>query len=418
MGKQTIKKKPAGWLFPSAKKGKTRLMMKNNLTKKPASKKANSRAWAAVPYVRGGGVSVRRDQEKWSKTLQDILHLPEKTMVELLIKDGLLPEWKGAQCPMCNKGILSGLQARGEGQLPRYRCRSKNCHKFVTPQHLRPIFTTARGPEGHSLGVQASVLLLRLANVPLSTILLGVNHKAVERLDRGLNQVRKHYVEDTPKTMTFKYPNKKWLDIEVDEATFDKSLVPLEDAEITEKRMKWEQWVGLVTRGKPESLVLLRLNPQFTTARAPGPGAIRKTEWKPIAKRWLKDTNVVLHSDSARSYKGKISGVLHDAVIHQKKKMKVNGKWVWKLPKYVTMKTHTLPSGKKIKTKAGTQVIDRAWKFLKERVKVNQNSKAGSVNIRAKIRSAQYEYWCRGKDMWSCAGKLLTWHMSKIVQKP
>ena len=97
-----------------------------------------------------------------------------------------------------------------------------------------------------------------------------MNHKAVERLDRGLNQVRKRYVEDTQKTMTFKYPNKKWLDIEVDEATFDKSLVPLEDAEITEKRMKWEQWVGLVTRGKPESLVLLRLNPQ-SGRQAAGP---------------------------------------------------------------------------------------------------------------------------------------------------
>ena len=163
---------------------------------------------------------------------------------------------------------------------------------------------------------------------------------------------------------------------------------------------------------------LVRLKPQITKRRAPGPGAIRKAEWKPIANRWLQDTCVILHSDSARSYKSKISGVLHDAVVHQKKKVKINGKWVWKLPKYVTMKTHKLPSGRKIKTKAGTQVIDRAWRFLKDRVKVNQNSKSDSANIRAKIRSAQHEYWCRGKDMWSCTGNLLTWHMSKIVQKP
>ena len=103
--------------------------------------------------------------------------------------------------------------------------------------------------------------------------------------------------------------------------------------------------------------------------------------------------------------------MLHDAVIHQKKKIK----GVWKLPKYVTLKKHKLPNGKTIQVKGGTQVIDRCWKFLKERVKINQHSKASSGRLQAKVRSAQYEYWCRGKDMWSCTGKLLTWYMSKIL---
>ncbi|OLQ10741.1 hypothetical protein AK812_SmicGene5514 [Symbiodinium microadriaticum] len=220
------------------------------------------------------------------------------------------------------------------------------------------------------------LLMCQVLYDPLSgqMVALKPGTQAVEHLERGLNQVRKHYVEETQKTMTFKYSNKnkKWMDVEVDEATFDKHLVPLEDAKgrASDTGMKWEQWVGLVSRGKPESLVLVRLKPQITKRRAPGPGAIRKAEWKPIANRWLQDTCVILHSDSARSYKSKISGVLHDAVVHQKKKVKINGKWVWKLPKYVTMKTHKLPSGRKIKTKAGTQVIDRAWRFLKVHVEV------------------------------------------------
>lgn len=136
----------------------------------------------------------------------------------------------------------------------------------------------------------------------------------MEHLEQGLNQVRKHYFEETQKTMTFKYSNKKWMDVEVDEATFDKHLAPLEDAkgQASDTGMKWEQWVGLVSRGKPESLVLVRLKPQITKRRAPGPGAIRKAEWKPIANRWLQDTCVILHSDSARSYKSKISGVLQE----------------------------------------------------------------------------------------------------------
>ena len=54
MAKQIVKKKPtASWSFPPSKKGKTRLIMKDHRTKKPMSKKANSKAWAAVPYVRG-----------------------------------------------------------------------------------------------------------------------------------------------------------------------------------------------------------------------------------------------------------------------------------------------------------------------------------------------------------------------------
>ena len=49
-----------------------------------------------------------------------------------------------------------------------------------------------------------------------------------------------------------------------------------------------------------------------------------------------------------------------------------------------------------------TQVIDRCWRFLKERVLVNQHTKAGSDLVRAKLRSAQYEYWNRNADL--CEG--------------
>ena len=80
----------------------------------------------------------------------------------------------------------------------------------------------------------------------------------------------------------------------------------------------WEQWAGLVAGGRPESLVLVRLKPPPTTTRALGPGAIRKVDWKPLADRLQKDRQVILHTDSARSYKAKVRGVLHDSVVHQK----------------------------------------------------------------------------------------------------
>lgn len=72
-----------------------------------------------------------------------------------------------------------------------------------------------------------------------------------------------------------------WQDVEADEATFDKLM--------NDSLVHWEQWAGLVARGRPESLVLVRLKPPRTTTRAPGPGAIRKVDWKPLADRLLKD---------------------------------------------------------------------------------------------------------------------------------
>ena len=102
-------------------------------------------------------------------------------------------------------------------------------------------------------------------------------------------------------------------------------------------------------------------------------------------------------------------------VVHRKKKVKVKGVWKWQLPKYVRLVSHSIPgSKKKMTVKAGTQVIDRAWRFLKERIVLNQRCKVGTARLRAKVRSAQYEYWHRNEDLWLCTGELCTWQMKKF----
>ena len=99
----------------------------------------------------------------------------------------------------------------------------------------------------------------------------------------------------------------------------------------------------------------------MSEVRAPGPGAIRTVEWMPLAKKWLMNKKVILHSDAAKSYKCHVSGVLHDNVVHSKKRVKVGGKWRWQKPDYVKVVTHKIPGEKRsIRCKAGTQVIDRA----------------------------------------------------------
>ena len=71
-------------------------------------------------------------------------------------------------------------------------------------------------------------------------------------------------------------------------------------------------------------------------------------------------------------------------------------------------------SGKMISTKGGTQIIDRAWRYLKERLQLNQSCKPGSSVLRAKLRSAQYEYWHRNADLWVACGTLCAWHHAKF----
>ena len=193
-------------------------------------------------------------------------------------------------------------------------------------------------------------------------------------MSKRLGQLRESWVVTTEKKIQLG-TGEKWADaeadeVEADEATFDKTIV--------NGKLHWEQWCGIVQRGKPQTLVLHRLKPLASKLRAPGPGAVPKVEWKPLAAKWLKDRQVILHTDSAKSYASKISGVLHDRVVHKKKRVKVNGKFKWVAPTYVK-----IPGTKKtLRVKSGTQIVDRCWRYLKERLNINQHAKVGSRLLR------------------------------------
>lgn len=115
---------------------------------------------------------------------------------------------------------------------------------------------------------------------------------------------------------------------------------------------------GLVERGHPKTMTLFRLQPSPTKPRSPGPGPIRRRDWLPIAKKHLQDQQVILHTDGAKAYKLSLPGVIHDNVVHKKKRVLINGKQTWVRPHYTKLCTHDLPNGKNIRVKAGTQVID------------------------------------------------------------
>ena len=87
---------------------------------------------------------------------------------------------------------------------------------------------------------------------------------------------------------------------------------------------------------------------------------------EPLAEKHLNGRDVVFHTDSATSYKLRGQGFVHDNVVHANKRVKFKGKFVWKAPTYVQVTSHKIPGRKEpLKTKAGTQTIDRAWRFMK-----------------------------------------------------
>ena len=397
--------------FPDPKKGKRR-----NLVKKPAKK--NSQGWQSIPYVRAkDAVKMQRmDRVAWKRKLMDVLGASDKSLIKLLRADRLLHDWTGHTCPRCQMGKLSKLQHRTDGG-PRHRCNARGCQAYINPHHLHPLFVDGRGSGHTSLQVQCALLFLLLNRVPNAAIqrILHINHKAVEDMDKRLMRLRKAWVEDKEKSIVFGN-TKSWVDIEADEATFTSTDLK-GCADDPKKPVAWEQWCGLVQRGHPDTLVLKRLQPMTSAKRAPGPGAIRKVEWKPLAQKHVQNRRVILHSDAAKSYRLRLPGVLHDHVRHCKKRIRVKGKWIWKQPTYVKIAIHKDPcTGKKLKVKGGTQIIDRAWRYLKDRIKLNQQCTVGSPLLRTKIRSAQYEYWHRNADMWLASGTICAWHMAKLLK--
>ena len=389
--------------FPVPKKGKLRFVLK-----RPATLK--TKEWKKVPYVRTSDTSsrLRHDRCKWKRSLTQILTATPTSLVAMLREDGLLHSWEGSTCPHCHKGTLGKLIAtKGSNAAGKHRCSAKQCQKFVNPHHDHPLFVNHWGSSSTPLAIQAALLLLLLNRVPHAAIhrLLHVNHKSIEDMSKRLGQLREAWVVKTEKKIQFG-TGETWADVEADEATFDKKIV--------RGKLHWEQWCGIVQRGKPQTLVLHRLKPLASKLRAPGPGAVRKVEWKPLAAKWLKDRQVILHTDSAKSYASKISGVLHDRVVHKKKRVKVNGKFKWVAPTYVKIQKHKIPGTKKtLRVKSGTQIVDRCWRYLKERLNINQHAKVGSRLLRIQLRSAQYEYWLRGQDLWTATGSLVKWFMAK-----
>ena len=395
MPKQTKKSRNAP---PTPKRGKARAVLK-----KPSSKK--SEEYWSIPYVRHGQKSgkSRPERTRWGRSVKDYLNATDKSIISLLMKDSLLKPWFDRLCPHCASGKLGKLSYNASRKVWVHRCRAKKCQKFVQPHDFHPVFYN--GPRNRlKLQQQSAILHCAIAGVEKTAahLILDVDHKPVERVYSRLEDARRRYVMMVQPSIKY-CKDFEWNDVEADEADIGKG----DDADAPAATpVKWLQIGGVVERGHPHTLYLRRLKPKRTQRRAPGPGPIRKKDWVPFAKKFLQGRRVVLHSDGARTYKLKMRGVVHDNVIHKKKQVVIKGKTVWVKPRYVRLHTHTLPDGSTLKVKAGTQVIDRFWQSLRKYLGHSPRH-PDNLFLERKIRSAQWLYWNKGKNLMIETGNMI-----------
>ena len=389
--------------LPAPKRGKARAVMKSNVKKKPAS------AYQDVPYVRHGRATVksRPERSSWEMTLTSLMAASESELIAMLLKDGFLVDLEGTECSSCQLAKLGKLQDYA-GKGLRHRCKAKSCQRYVLPYADHPIFSTGTGKGAAALKPQANVLFCAVAGVPASTrhVLTGCSHKLIEAIYARLDDARKRFVEREEGNIVYG-KGKAWKDVEADEVDVRRRDLGVSEGD-GKNTVVWEQWAGVVKRGSARTLMLFRLNPKRATRRAPGPGPIRKEEWRNFAQKHLKGRRVVLHTDGARSYQLRVAGVLHDHVVHMKKRcVSADGEATWISPKFVKVFTHELPEGGRVDVKGGTQVIDRFWEHLRAHLK-HRASPPGSEALERRIRSAQWTYWNKGEDLWAKTGEMLT----------
>ena len=129
-------------------------------------------------------------------------------------------------------------------------------------------------------------------------------------IQRNLDYLRNHIAENMmlqQDNIEFSCEGARWPDIEVDEMTLGKWAV-------TNECIGWHNYIGLIERGRPTSLIIHRLPNRYTGSRAPCPGPLMLKDWTPIAQKHLSGRGLVLHHDSAHAYDWAMPRVSHSKV--------------------------------------------------------------------------------------------------------
>ena len=344
------------------------------------------------------------DRCKWKRSLAQILQSSPSTLVKMLREDGLLHKWEGHVCPRCCRGTLGGLQQLGG--LLKHRCSAKKCHTYINPHHAHPIFVDHWGSSSTPLATQACLLMLLLNRVSHPTIhrLLHVNHKSIEDMEKRLGQLRERWVRNKEKDIKFGQGG-KWQDVEADEATFDKKVV--------NGQLHWEQWCGIVQRGKPQTLSSIAWSQSSPNFALQAPVLFEKLN----GNHWLWNgfNTVTLFSTPTRQKvmpsKSRVSSMTGSST-------KRSGWSQWRMEmahSKVCGVAQACPPRQQEGNHSQKGHPDH-WQMLafpQRPVEHQPELQSWQQSSAHPVRSAQYEYWHRGHDLWLATGSLVQWFLLK-----
>ena len=347
---------------------------------------------SSVPYTRSTSKigTVRRDRIKPTRTMLDFA-TPNVSPTSILVlkKDGLIRNRdRFDKCEECD-GKLAKDKYYAEFRRWSRRCTSRSCRCRYDVLGNHPFFGSP-GKGSLSLSVQSTLLCCFLSKLTIAAAhtMTGVPGISIQRF---YDKVRIHiasFVKLKQDEILLSDEN-MWTDVEVDEVTLSKT-----DDGSDQKPISWVQYLAIIRRGHPASLILVLLPVRSTVRRAPGPGPILKAVWDEIAAKYVKDKgNIVIHTDSARAYRKVIPGTMHTAVVHQVKK--VNGVWVQ--PAFVRTETLELPD-----------FIDGVWRFLRKDSRDSLRHSKPEL-VEKLVRVSQWRYWTQDQDLYSALSRTMPW---------
>ena len=367
-------KRPAANFLP--KRGKARMALR-----RPASRKCMRKPVAYTRVTRPSR-NTQRDLVP-SVTINDF-YKGQSWTVNYLIAQKFLKIPKNCDlCGMkrtaCHKGTRTGIRSET-------RCMDRSCRRRLNLFTGNPYFTN----QGHSISIIDQAAILFNLCIGISRIhihlQLGIPHTTLERFGQRFETHLHNYVINEQEKIVLG-DDTTWADVECDEVTLARRRVDSD-------HVTWSQYLGIVQRGRPESLILVRLPDRVTGTRAPGPGPLRKRDWLPIFQRYVEDRHVILHTDSARAYEAFTTGIRKTRVVHQAKKDE-DGNWV--KPHFTKFEKVHISEQESIAVLAGTQYIDGFWRILRQEILSHHGS---DVVLDRKVRMAQWRYWTMRRDRW------------------
>ncbi|CAK0841896.1 unnamed protein product, partial [Prorocentrum cordatum] len=365
------------------------------------------------------GRPAQRSMVQPARTVKALLRMNPRDFTMACIEDGLLPQMQGAPCAMpgCiardekNEVLLLGSHGKGSAwERSTTQCVLGSLHARknagASDVTVHTVYSVASGSLiFHRLGGGSTSLTDQVVafwncveDMPVTATCkqLGLSEQVVGAFYKKARAIMAADAERRQQTIIFgQLPGGETSDFEADESCF----FSWSQMEGEEKVYKFWVWLGIYQRGAPEKLWLREVG--ITESRGEGRLPPLTDEfWARACKDVFNErSNMVQMTDSARAYMKRplpVGIVDARAVNHSRKPVPEFSRSVEVIGNVAT--------GWKRPAVASTNLIDPAWRTLKEEIPsrgaVTAKTDAGRAHMRHYIRTAQWKVMMSTYDRW------------------